>query len=217
MARALFPFASQGSNVVCAVRPPGEEFTLSGMRTHKPPPLPSLSRMCADMHLFALVYCGSDFFKGNFATSHRLRQLTASYGGWIRLECWTLWVLYGYVHIIDWVRMCFGLWIHPWHMAPGQPQADNILKETLQHYILTSTDSSVYSNQCHNRWRGMNLWQADIWLWFLMPRDKSRGTDSIKAFPYKKIFIWSRERTVRHGRARMLTHITDARCLIYHY
>lgn len=42
-------------------------------------------------------------------------------------------------------------------------------------------------------------------LWFLMPQ--SRGTDSIKAFPYKKIFICSRERTVQHACARMLTHI----------
>lgn len=99
MAQSFFPFASQGSNVVCAVRPPGKEFTLSGMRTHKPPPLPSLSCMCADMHLFALVYCGLDFFKGNLATSHRLRQLTltAGYGGWIRN---------GVLDTLGFVRVC---------------------------------------------------------------------------------------------------------------
>lgn len=71
-------------------------------------------------------------------------------------------------------------------MARGQMQADNILKETLQHYRLTSTDSNVYSNQCNNRWRGMSLWQADVSLRFLMPQ--SRGTDSIKAFPHNKDF-----------------------------
>lgn len=89
--------------------------------------------------------------------------------------------------------MCFGLCTHPWHMARGQMQADNILKETLQHYILTSTDSNVYSNQCHNRWRGMKLWQGHISLRFLMPHDKSRGTDSIKPFPYKKRFLSTSE------------------------
>lgn len=60
----------------------------------------------------------------------------------------------------DSVRMCFGLCVHPERMAPCQMQADNILRETLQCCILTSNCSNVYSNQRHNRWRGMNLWQA---------------------------------------------------------
>lgn len=59
MPRSCFPFASQGSNVVCAVRPRGEEFTLSGMRTHNPP-LDALLCMRADMHswirLFSLMF-----------------------------------------------------------------------------------------------------------------------------------------------------------------
>lgn len=56
--------------------------------------------------------------------------------------------------------MCFGLCIHSECVARCQMQADNILKETLQCCILTSNYSNVYSNQRHNRWRGMNLWQA---------------------------------------------------------
>lgn len=58
--------------------------------------------------------------------------------------------------------MCFGLCVHPERMAQGQMPADNILRETLQRCILTSNCSNVYSNQLHNRWRGMNLGQAGM-------------------------------------------------------
>lgn len=58
--------------------------------------------------------------------------------------------------------------LYPECMARCQTKADNILKETLQHCIPNWNDLNVYSNQHHNRWRGMNLWQFLLFmlLWF---------------------------------------------------
>lgn len=109
--------------------------------------------------------------------------------------------------------MCVWACAHPWHMARGQMQADNILKETLQHYTLTSTDSDVYSNQRHNRWRGMSLWQADLSLRFL--KLQSTGTDSIKAFPYKKRFLSAAENKQCSTQVPRYSH--THRCVICHY
>lgn len=77
--------------------------------------------------------------------------------GWVKLEQFSVCVFES-----DSVHMCFGLCVHPERMAQRQMQADNILRETLQCCILTSNCSNVYSNQRHNRWRGMNLWQAGM-------------------------------------------------------
>ena len=81
--------------------------------------------------------------------------------------------------------MCFSLCIHPERMARRQIQADNISKETLQYCILTSNYSNVYSNQRHNRWRMMNLWQAgrsrSSWscgFWCLMTASQEELTHS---------------------------------------
>lgn len=60
--------------------------------------------------------------------------------------------------------MCYSLCVlHPECMARRQTKADNISKETLQHCILNWNDLHVYSNQRHNRWRGMNLFFFFFW------------------------------------------------------
>lgn len=58
--------------------------------------------------------------------------------------------------------------LFPECMAWCQTKADKISKETLQHCIPNWNDLNVYSNQRHNRWRGMNLWQFLLFmlLWF---------------------------------------------------
>lgn len=71
-------------------------------------------------------------------------------------------VKYEHFSVCDSEHMCFGLCVHPERLALGQMQADNILRETLRCCILTSNCSNVYSNQRHNRWRGMNFWQAGM-------------------------------------------------------
>lgn len=98
--------------------------------------------------------------------------------------------------------VCVGLCIHPEHMAWCQTQADNILKETLQCCILTSNYSNVYSNQCHNRWRGTNLWQTSkscssfsCGFWCLMTASREELTQPSVSH-IKKGFVCSRERSV---------------------
>lgn len=67
-----------------------KEFTLSGMRTQKPPPPPlrALSCMCADM----LLLLPSGLWSHGSCSDSEVG---------FEMDCWTVWFLHGCVHTID--------------------------------------------------------------------------------------------------------------------
>lgn len=158
-----FPFASPASNVVCAVSPQGKESSPCQGHGQR-------------YHLLILTAPPSPFYSFFFLFYPTFSYVFPTREQRFVCECVTK-------------CMCFSLCIHPECMAHCQIQADNILKETLQYCILNSNYSNVYSNQRHNRWRGMSLWQAgrscSSWscgFWCLID-SKSRGTDSLRCDP----------------------------------
>lgn len=112
----------------------------------------------------------------------------------------------------SWVSACA---YKPMSVAQRQIQADSISKK-LQYCILNSNYSDVYSNQCHNRWRGMNLWQAgrsfSSWscgFWCLMTASREELTHLSVAHIKKFLSAAERERelNVRNKLALMHTPI----------
>lgn len=118
-----------------------------------------------------------------------------------------------FLRVHDEVLVSFSLCLQT--VAQRQIQADSILKK-LQYWILNSNYSDVYSNQCHNRWRGMNLWQAgrsfSSWscgFWCLMTASREELTHLSVAHIKKFLSAAERERelNVRNKLALMHTSI----------